>query len=260
MRPFAGSARPRPPLHARSWRTRARRRRSDSADAGSTCRRPRPGSRRCARGRRRHAPAARGGALPPRGDDCGHLVVVEVGHGPCRVVVVANDLRGAAGAAGPVQVVAGRRLGRVLREHRQVVGEHEHAAVVGIRRVDTPAERREGVLGRHLHLVVSDHLPDPWSRAAVRGEQHPLGAERVPAQFPGHGLGRRSARLDGQRLGSHPSAVAVTVIVPAPVGRITASARPSNVVRDRVGEALLGGRIRTAETLEHGRAVDGHDH
>ena len=118
-------------------------------------------------------------------DHRGHLVVVEVGHRLRGVVVVADDLGRADGASGPVQVVAGRRLRRVRREHREVVGEHEHAPVVGVRGGDAPAERRQRVVVRHRRPRRRDHLADPRPGAPMRGEQHPLAAERVPAQLPG---------------------------------------------------------------------------
>ena len=66
-----------------------------------------------------------------------------------------------------------------------------------------------------------------------------------------------SGRVEGDGPGAHPSAIAVTVISPAPVGRTIASARPSKVVCVADVNGLGGHRIAAAERLEHGGSVDG---
>ena len=48
----------------------------------------------------------RGGAVAPLAHDRGHLVVVEVGHRPQGIVVVADDLGGARRPARAVELVA----------------------------------------------------------------------------------------------------------------------------------------------------------
>src|SRR5262249_36941922 len=104
----------------------------------------------------------------------------------------------------------------------QVVGEDEHAAIVGVRGRDPATARCERVVFGHRALVVRDGLADPGARTAVRGVEHPLAAEGMPAELPGHGV---VASTVTER-SSQSFAETVTVIVPGPVGRTTANARP----------------------------------
>ena len=101
--------------------------------------------------------------------------------------MVADDLGCAEGAPRPVDVVTGLGLRRIRREDRQVVGEHVHAPVVGIRPVQAAAEGCQGVVLGHGRLLGGHDLTDPGSGIPVRGEEDPLAAKRVPAQLPGHG-------------------------------------------------------------------------
>ncbi len=97
----------------------------------------------------------------PRGHDGDHLVVVEVGHRQGGVVVVTDHLGRACGLARPVHLVAGPRVRRVGREHRQVVAENVDAPVVRVRPVQPRAERCERIVDGGRRLVGGDVFSDP---------------------------------------------------------------------------------------------------
>src|SRR6185312_4520273 len=107
-------------------------------------------------------------------------------------------------------------------EHREVVREHEDTPVVGVGGVDPTAPRRQRVVVGDRRLLVGDRLADPRARATVRGEEDPFPPEGVPAELPGHGVAASMVTVRS----SQPFVDAVTVIVPGPVGRTTANARP----------------------------------
>ena len=143
----------------------------------------------------------------PSLDDRDRLRLAQVGERHGVAGMVANHLAGSRGRPGLIEVIARRRLGRVIRKRRQVVGEDVHALVVGVASRDSfiaGAKVASRVVGGRGRVIGRLGFSNPRTPGAMRGIEHPFVAERVAALFPDqricHAIAFRSGCGAGRRL------------------------------------------------------------
>ena len=115
--------------------------------------------------------------------------VVEVGERRRVVVRPADDTALAAHRLRREQGVGRLVGGRAVGQGREIVGEHERAAVVGVDDAARPLGARTKIAVRVVRHARLDrrllHLPEPGSLRALRRHQHPTPGERVAAPMRG---------------------------------------------------------------------------